>query len=196
VQLATLVSLAEALDLRDTGTADHSRTVGRYCAMIAAELGLAAEHVKRVEVAGILHDIGKIGLPDAILQKPGPLGKTELAEIRTHPEIGAQILGVRGLEDLREWVLAHHERPDGTGYPHRLADEDIPLEAKILAVADAYEAMVADRVYRVGVDERAARAELLRCAGEQFDARVVAAFLTALGAADASADSVSGASAA
>jgi two-component system cell cycle response regulator len=174
----------------------YSRTVGRYCAMIAEELGLPAEHVKRVEVAGILHDIGKIGLPDAILQKPGPLGKTELAEIRTHPEIGAQILSGRGLEDLREWVLGHHERPDGTGYPRCLADQDIPLEAKILAVADAYEAMVADRVYRPGVDERAARAELLRCAGEQFDARVVAAFLTALGAADAAADSVSGASAA
>ena len=195
VQLATLLSLAEALDLRDTGTADHSRTVGRYCAMIAEELGLPAEHVKRVEVAGILHDIGKIGLPDAILQKPGPLGKTELAEIRTHPEIGAQILGGRGLEDLRDWVLAHHERPDGAGYPRGLEDGDIPLEAKILAVADAYEAMVADRVYRPGVDERAARAELLRCAGEQFDARVVAAFLTALGAADTAAGSVSGASA-
>ena len=124
--------------------------------------------------AGILHDIGKIGLPDAILQKPGPLVKTELAEIRTHPEIGAQILGGRGLEDLRDWVLAHHERPDGTGYPRGLADEKIPLEAKILAVADAYEAMIADRVYRPGVDERAARAELLRCAGEQFDARVCA----------------------
>jgi diguanylate cyclase (GGDEF)-like protein len=185
VQLATLLSLAEALDLRDTGTADHSRTVGRYCALIAEELGLPPEHVKRIEVAGILHDIGKIGLPDAILQKPGPLGRTELAEIRTHPEIGGQILSGRGLEDLREWVLAHHERPDGAGYPRGLADPDIPLEAKILAVADAYEAMTADRVYRDGVDERAARAELLRCAGEQFDSRVVAAFLSALSAADA-----------
>src|SRR5215207_1348243 len=86
VQLATLVSLAAALDLRDTGTADHSWTVGRYCGLIAAELGLPLERVKRIEVAGILHDIGKIGLPDAVLQKPGPLGKTELAEIRTHPD--------------------------------------------------------------------------------------------------------------
>jgi diguanylate cyclase (GGDEF)-like protein/putative nucleotidyltransferase with HDIG domain len=185
VQLATLVSLAEALDLRDTGTADHSRTVGRYCAMIAAELGLAPDRVKRIEIAGILHDIGKIGLPDAILQKPGPLGKLEVAEIRTHPEIGAQILSGRGLEDLREWVLAHHERPDGNGYPRGLADDEIPLEAKILAVADAYEAMIADRVYRAGVDERVARNELLRCAGEQFDSRVVAAFLSVLAAADA-----------
>jgi diguanylate cyclase (GGDEF)-like protein/putative nucleotidyltransferase with HDIG domain len=180
VQLATLISLAEALDLRDTGTADHSRTVGRHCAVIAEELGLPPERVKRIEVAGILHDIGKIGLPDAILQKPGPLGKTELAEIRTHPEIGAQILSGRGLEDLREWVLAHHERPDGKGYPRGLSDDEIPLEAKILAVGDAYEAMTADRVYRAGVEERAARAELLRCAGEQFDSRVVAAFLSVL----------------
>jgi diguanylate cyclase (GGDEF)-like protein/putative nucleotidyltransferase with HDIG domain len=180
VQLATLVSLAEALDLRDTGTADHSWTVGRYCGLIAAELGFPPERVKRIQVAGILHDIGKIGLPDAILQKPGPLGKTELAEIRTHPEIGAQVLNSRGLEDVREWVLAHHERPDGKGYPCGLSDSEIPVEAKILAVADAYEAMTADRVYRPGIDERAARAELLRCSGDQFDSRVVAAFLTVL----------------
>lgn len=185
-QLSTLVSLAEALDLRDTGTSDHSWTVGRYSAMIAAELGLPPERVKRVEIAGVLHDIGKVGLPDAILQKPGPLGKNELAEIRTHPEIGAQILNSRGLEDLREWILAHHERPDGKGYPAGLADLEIPLEAKILAVADAYEAMTADRVYRAGIEERAARAELLRCAGDQFDSRVVAAFLTALGRQNAS----------
>jgi diguanylate cyclase (GGDEF)-like protein/putative nucleotidyltransferase with HDIG domain len=184
-QVSTLVSLAEALDLRDTGTSDHSWTVGRYCAMIAAELGLPPERVKRVEVAGVLHDIGKVGLPDAILQKPGPLGKTELAEIRTHPEIGAQILNSRGLEDLREWILAHHERPDGKGYPCGLTDAEIPLEAKILAVADAYEAMTADRVYRAGIDERAARTELLRCSGDQFDSRVIAAFLAALNERDA-----------
>ena len=178
--LATLLSLAEALDLRDTGTAAHSRTVGRYCGLIAKELELSPERVKRIEVAGVLHDIGKIGLPDAILQKPGQLGRSELAEIRTHPEIGAQVLSGRGLEDLRAWVLAHHERPDGKGYPAGLGDELIPLEAKILAVADAFEAMTADRVYRSGMGTRAARAELLRCAGTQFDARVVAAFMAVL----------------
>jgi HD-GYP domain-containing protein (c-di-GMP phosphodiesterase class II) len=133
-------------------------------------------------VAGVLHDIGKIGLPDAILQKPGRLGRAELAEIRTHPEIGAQVLSGRGLEDLRTWVLAHHERPDGMGYPAGLEDLAIPLEAKILAVADAFEAMTADRVYRPGIGTKAARAELLRCAGTQFDSRVVAAFLTVLDA--------------
>jgi len=185
VQLATLLSLAEALDLRDTGTANHARTVGRYCGMIAQELGLPSERVKRVEVAGMLHDIGKIGLPDAILQKPGPLGKAELAEIRTHPEIGGQILSGRGLEDLRQWVLSHHERPDGLGYPKALGDAEIPLEAKILAVGDAYEAMTADRVYRAGLGERTGRQELLRYAGTQFDSRVVAAFLAALSREDA-----------
>jgi diguanylate cyclase (GGDEF)-like protein len=178
--LATLLSLAEALDLRDTGTAAHSRTVGRYCAMIAEELELSPERAKRIEVAGVLHDIGKIGLPDAILQKPGRLGRAELAEIRTHPEIGAQVLSGRGLEDLRGWVLAHHERPDGKGYPAGLTDADIPLEARILAVADAYEAMTADRIYRERLGAKAARSELLRCAGSQFDARVVAAFMAAL----------------
>jgi diguanylate cyclase (GGDEF)-like protein len=178
--LATLLSLAEALDLRDTGTAAHSRTVGRYCGLIARELELPAERAKRIEVAGVLHDIGKIGLPDAILQKPGRLGRNELAEIRTHPEIGAQVLSGRGLEDLRGWVLTHHERPDGKGYPAGLTDADIPLEAKILAVADAYEAMTADRVYRERLGAKAARAELLRCVGTQFDARVVAAFMAVL----------------
>jgi diguanylate cyclase (GGDEF)-like protein len=191
VQLATLLSLAEALDLRDTGTADHSRNVGRYCALIARELGLPRDRTKRIEIAGILHDIGKIGLPDAILQKPGKLGKDELAEIRTHPEIGAQMLGSRGLEDLCGWVRAHHERPDGKGYPLGLADAEIPLEAKILAVGDAYEAMTSNRVYRPGIGDKAARGELLRCAGTQFDARVVAAFMSVLSRIDAEQDALS-----
>ena len=179
-QLATLLALAEALDLRDTGTAAHSRTVGRYCGLIARQLELAPERVQRIEIAGVLHDIGKIGLPDAILQKPGKLGRMEVAKVRTHPEIGAQVLGGHGLEDLRSWVLAHHERPDGRGYPAGLPNDRIPIEAKILAVADAFEAMTANRVYRAGVGSRAARAELLRCTGTQFDARVVAAFMAVL----------------
>jgi diguanylate cyclase (GGDEF)-like protein len=178
--LATLLSLAEALDLRDTGTSTHSRTVGRFAAMMAEQLELPPDRVKRVELAGVLHDIGKIGLPDAILQKPGPLGPAEMAQIRTHPEIGSQVLNGRGLEDLSAWVLAHHERPDGKGYPGGLADSQIPLESKILAVADAFEAMTANRIYRAGIDLKAARAELLRCAGTQFDPRVVAAFMAAL----------------
>jgi len=180
--LPTLLSLAEELDIRDAGTAYHSRTVGRYCSLIAAQLGLPAEHVERIEIAGRLHDIGKIGVPNAVLQKPSALGAGEMAQVRTHPEIGAQVLGGHGLEDLRGWVIAHHERPDGKGYPAGLTDAEIPLEAKIIAVADAYEAMTADRVYRAGIGSKAARVELLRCAGTQFDPRVIAAFMGVLDA--------------
>jgi diguanylate cyclase (GGDEF)-like protein len=180
--LSTLLSLTEALDIRDAGTANHSRTVARYCVLIAERLSLEPDHVERIGMAGRLHDIGKIGVPNAVLQKPGPLGAREMAQVRTHPEIGAEVLGGEGLEDLRGWVIAHHERPDGKGYPNGLTDGQIPLEAKIIAVADAFEAMTADRVYRTGIGHKAARAELLRCAGTQFDARVIAAFMAVLDA--------------
>jgi two-component system, cell cycle response regulator len=180
--LSTLLSLTEALDIRDAGTANHSRTVARYCVLIAEQLGLEPDHVERVEMAGRLHDIGKVGVPNEVLQKPGPLGTREMAQIRTHPEIGAEVLSGEGLEDLRTWVIAHHERPDGKGYPKGLTDAQIPLEAKIIAVADAYEAMTADRVYRSGIGSKPARVELLRCAGTQFDSRVTAAFMAVLDA--------------
>ena len=180
--LPTLLSLTEALDIRDAGTANHSRTVARYCVLIAEQLGLEPDHVERVEMAGRLHDIGKVGVPNEVLQKPGPLGAREMAQIRTHPEIGAEVLSGEGLEDLRSWVIAHHERPDGKGYPQGMTDGEIPLEAKIIAVADAYEAMTADRVYRTGIGSKAARVELLRCAGTQFDSRVAAAFMAVLDA--------------
>ena len=179
-QLATVLNLAEALDMRDTGTARHSQTVGRYSELMARELGLPAEQVERVRVAGVLHDIGKIGVSDAILRKPGPLTEDEYHQMKKHPEIGARILGGSGLNDIREWILAHHERPDGRGYPSRLADADIPLEAKILAVADSYEAMTSDRVYRKSIGARAAREQLEECSGSQFDPQVVAAFLRVL----------------
>jgi diguanylate cyclase (GGDEF)-like protein/putative nucleotidyltransferase with HDIG domain len=180
LQLATLLSLAEALDMRDTGDTRHSHAVGDYCQLMAEELGLQPEHVKRVRIAGMLHDIGKVGIQDALLAKPGRLTAVERSEIATHPEIGAQLLLAEGFEDLRAWVLAHHERPDGKGYPLGLEDGEIPLEAKILAVADAYEAMIADRPYRSALGPHGARSELLRCSGEQFDARVVSALLAGL----------------
>ena len=175
--LATLVSLAEALDLRDSGTAQHSKLVGDYAEGIARELGLSEARTERVRLAGILHDIGKVGVPDAILCKAGPLDEEEWEEIRKHPEIGARILGTRELVDIREWVLASHERLDGRGYPRRLAGNQIPLEARILAVADAYEAMTGDRSYRPAISEGAAIQELRSCAGPQFDPEVVAAFV-------------------
>ena len=133
-----------------------------------------------MRLAGVLHDVGKIGVSDRVLTKPGPLDPDEWQQMRTHPEIAARLLAHPEFEDLRSWVLAHHERPDGKGYPAGLAGEEIPLEARILAVADAYEAMTADRSYRSALGDEAARAELQAGAGTQFDARVVAALLDAL----------------
>ena len=126
-QLATVLNLAEALDMRDTGTARHSQTVGTYCELMARELGLTREQTDRVRVAGVLHDIGKIGVADSILCKPGPLTDSEYEAMKKHPEIGARILGGSGLDDIRGWILAHHERPDGRGYPFGLHASDIPL---------------------------------------------------------------------
>jgi diguanylate cyclase (GGDEF)-like protein/putative nucleotidyltransferase with HDIG domain len=180
VQVSTLLSLAEALDLRDAGTADHSQTVGRHCEAVARELGLPPARVERVRLAGILHDIGKLGVSDLILAKPGPLTDEEWEEMRRHPEIGARILGSSEFDDIRSWVLAHHERPDGRGYPSGLRKDEIPLEARILAVADAYEAMTSDRVYRRALGRERAREELRRGSGTQFDPRVVEALLTVL----------------
>jgi diguanylate cyclase (GGDEF)-like protein/putative nucleotidyltransferase with HDIG domain len=180
VYLITALSLAEALDLRDTGTARHSQTVGRYAEMMAVRLGLPPARVERVRLAGMLHDIGKIAVPDSILQKPGPLTEEECVEMQKHCEIGAQMLGASALQDVRQWVVAHHERIDGRGYPKGLAGDEIPLEARILSVADAYEAMTADRPYRAALTEEDAREELVCGAGSQFDAAVVEAFLSAL----------------
>jgi diguanylate cyclase (GGDEF)-like protein/putative nucleotidyltransferase with HDIG domain len=181
----TVLALAEVIDIRDAGTAAHSETVGRYAGAIAREMGLSSELVERVRFGGIVHDVGKIGIPDSVLRKPGWLDEQDWEEMRRHPEIGARILRGANLDDIGEWVLAHHERPDGHGYPNGLAGVDIPLEARILAVADAYEAMTSDRVYRPAMSPQAARDELRRCSGSQFDSRVVEAFLELLSRTDA-----------
>jgi HD-GYP domain-containing protein (c-di-GMP phosphodiesterase class II) len=174
-QLAAAMLLAETLDLRDVATARHSETVGLYAEQIARELGFAADEIERVRAAGILHDIGKLGIADATLHKPGTLDDHEWAEIEGHPELGSRILEHANLRDIAAWVLHHHERVDGTGYPRALAGEEIPLEARILAVADAYEAMTSDRPYRAALPLEAAREELRRGAGRQFDGEVVSA---------------------
>ena len=180
MQLATVIALAEALDIRDTGTARHSQEVGRLAELMAEELRLPADRIERVRIAGILHDVGKIGISDRVLTKPGPLSEQEWHEMKTHPQIAARLLSRPEFTDLRSWIVAHHERPDGKGYPEGLSGEEIPLEARILAVADAYEAMTADRVYRPALGVEAARAELTAGAGEQFDADVVQALIRAL----------------
>jgi diguanylate cyclase (GGDEF)-like protein/putative nucleotidyltransferase with HDIG domain len=178
--LGTVLALAEALDIRDTATACHSKTVGRFAEMIARQIGLPPDAVERIRLAGMLHDIGKIAVSNILLSKPDPLTDEEWVEMRRHAEIGARILGNARLADIGEWVLAHHERPDGYGFPFGIANGDIPLESRILAVADAYEAMTSNRVYRAAMSPEAAREELLRNAGTQFDERVVEALLAAL----------------
>jgi putative nucleotidyltransferase with HDIG domain len=178
--LATVLSLAEALDQRDSGTAKHSQTVGLLCEMMARELGFDEDRVDRLRLAGILHDIGKIGVPDSILCKPGPLTSEEMDQMKRHPELGARMLSSSELDDVRGWILAHHERPDGTGYPKGLTASEIPVEAAIVAVGDAYEAMTSDRVYRMAIGTEKAREELLRWSGKQFDPEVVEAFLRAI----------------
>jgi diguanylate cyclase (GGDEF)-like protein len=180
LRLAAVMLLAETLDLRDAGTAQHSRTVGAFAKRTATGLGLDAERVERIHAAGVLHDLGKLGIADAILYKPGPLDDDEWKEIMRHPEIGARILEHAGLSDIACWVRAHHERLDGRGYPKGIGGHEIPLEARILAVADAYEAMIADRPYRAGMPAASACEELIRCSGTQFDPAVVDVFLAAL----------------
>jgi len=178
--VAVVLDLAEAVDLRFSGSARHSETVGRYAEMMARELGLPAERVGRVRLAGMLHDIGKVGVPDSILNKPAKLTDEEFEIVKRHPALGAQILEHPSFSDVRKWVGAHHERPDGCGYPRGICGEALPLEARILAVADAYEAMTSDRCYRSSIGHTAAAEELEGAAGTQFDERVVAALLAVI----------------
>jgi diguanylate cyclase (GGDEF)-like protein/putative nucleotidyltransferase with HDIG domain len=180
LRLAAVINLAEALDIRDTGTADHAYAVAHYAQMMAEELGFDAARAERVRLAGLLHDVGKVGMTNGVSAKPGPLDEAEWGEMRTHPEIAARLLDRSEFEDLREWILHHHERVDGTGYPSGLEGDAIPLESRILAIADAYEAMTADRVYRPALGQQAARVELVAGSGAQFDGQVVEAFLSVL----------------
>ena len=173
--MVTVTALAGAVDARHPTTVGHAEGVARLAAAIGAELGLDPARVEDLRVAGLLHDVGKIGISEEILVKDGPLSPSEWEEMRRHPEMGHRMLAGARLDVVRPWVLHHHERLDGTGYPEGLGGEDIPLEAKILAVADAFDAMVHDRPYRTAVGAPAAVAELRRCAGSQFDPDVVGA---------------------
>jgi putative nucleotidyltransferase with HDIG domain len=175
---ATLAALSGALDVRDTETEGHARRVVRYMELIAEGLNVPVEQYATLRRGALLHDIGKIGVPDHILRKPGPLTENEWHTMKTHPDLGAKIIAnVPFLEDVAVIIRAHHERWDGNGYPEGLADERIPLGARIFAVADSFDAMTSDRPYRRGRQLDAALAEIQRCAGTQFDPQVVAAFL-------------------
>ena len=180
VELAALINLAEALDVLETGSATHCQRVGRFAELTARELGLPPEAVERVRLAGILHDVGRVALPDSVMAKPGPLTDDEWAWVRAHPAVGARMVETTEYEDIRSWIMFHHERPDGHGYPEGRRADDVPLESAIIAVADAYEAMTSDRPYRSALGPEEAAGELRREAGRQFDADVVEALLRAV----------------
>ena len=169
-------SLAKAVDARDTYTGSHSTRVAELSAWIAHRLGLDREQIELTRLAGSLHDLGKLAIPEEILRKPGPLTDPERLVLQRHPEIGHRMLENLGVDPVAEWVLHHHERWDGTGYPERLRGEEIPLGARIIFVADAYDAMTSDRAYRGRLTPREAIEELERCSGTQFDPEIVAAF--------------------
>jgi putative nucleotidyltransferase with HDIG domain len=175
--LTTMTTLADTIDLRDPYTAGHSKRVAAYSKLLAEDLGLTMLEVERIEAGALMHDIGKVGVPDAVLFKPGPLDAEERMLIRGHPVIGAGILSaVPSMSEIVPCILHHHERVDGHGYPDGLAGDAIPLGARIIAVADAFDAMTTDRPYRRGLAVDAAVEELLRQEGTQFDRRCVLAF--------------------
>jgi HD-GYP domain-containing protein (c-di-GMP phosphodiesterase class II) len=172
--------LCSALDLRDNVTHGHARHVSELASIVAWQMGLRKEQVRRIEKAAVLNDIGKIGVADAVLAKPGPLDDAEWAEMKRHPELGCRMLQrIDFLKDVAEIVHAHHERYDGEGYPRGLKGDQIPLEARIFAVVDAYDAMTSHRPYRKARPHRKAVEEIVRNSGVQFDPDVVRAFLEA-----------------
>ncbi|QJT09736.1 HD-GYP domain-containing protein [Oceanidesulfovibrio marinus] len=174
-------SLGNAMDAKDHCTKDHSEQVAVVAYGLALELGFSPKRAGAIHIAGHLHDIGKIGLPDSILSKPGKLDEHEWAEVRRHPVIGAQIVApvaaLNGASGIAGMILHHHERWDGRGYPDGLDGRDIPAGARVLAVADSLSAMVQDRPYRPGMSMADALEELWHASGTQLDPSMVAAFL-------------------
>ncbi len=176
----TVEALAEAIEKKDRYTGGHTKRVVFYSMAIAAHLPLTDEQRERIRLGAILHDVGKIGIEDRILKKPAPLDDTEWPIMKTHPELGYQIMKkVDGLKDVIAGMRLHHERWDGKGYPLGLKGEEIPLIARIISVADTYDAMVSTRPYRKGLDPKIAYDEITKYAGTQFCPTVCEAFVKA-----------------
>jgi diguanylate cyclase (GGDEF)-like protein/putative nucleotidyltransferase with HDIG domain len=184
-QAHVIEALATALVERDRYTGEHSAFVVDMARTVAATIGLDEVEVERVGHAALLHDIGKVGMPDRVLHKPGPLVGEEWDVMREHPVIGERILrAIPGMGSVARIVRHEHERFDGAGYPDGLAGEEIPLGSRIILACDAYHAMTSDRPYRAAMGHAHAVAELVRCAGSQFDPRIVAALVSQLGRGD------------
>jgi HD-GYP domain-containing protein (c-di-GMP phosphodiesterase class II) len=178
LMMGLLHSLVSAVDAKDAYTCGHSERVALLSRLLAQEANFGDTFVDRVYMAGLLHDVGKIGVPETVLQKTGKLSPEEFEQIKKHPEIGARILGdIKQLADILPGVLHHHERFDGKGYPHGLAGQNIPLMGRIICVADCFDAMTSSRTYRKAMPLEVAMTELRRCAGTQFDPDLTDAFL-------------------
>jgi HD-GYP domain-containing protein (c-di-GMP phosphodiesterase class II) len=175
--LSTVTALAEAVEKRDPYTGGHVRRVVQYSILLGFELGLPAEELDRLRLASALHDVGKIAVPDQVLRKPAPLDPDETVLMKRHTIDGAEIVArIPELHDILPGVRSHHERLDGLGYPDGLVDADIPLPARIIAVADTYDAMTTSRPYRRALDRSRAVSEIVGGAGSQFCPVVVSAF--------------------
>jgi putative nucleotidyltransferase with HDIG domain len=174
----TLEAMGDALDLRDEETEGHSRRVTAYTIALAQAMGLESDELRVIARGAFLHDIGKIATPDSILLKPGKLSREEMATMKEHCKRGYEMVRkIPFLREAAEIIYAHQERFDGTGYPRGLREEEIPLGARIFAIADSLDAMTSDRPYRKGTTFAAATEEIVQCAGKQFDPQIVAAFL-------------------
>jgi putative nucleotidyltransferase with HDIG domain len=178
LMMGLLHSLTSAVDAKDAYTCGHSERVALLSRTLAQSAGLSEAEVERIYMAGLLHDVGKIGVPEAVLQKTGRLTAEEFEQIKKHPEIGARILrDVKQLEDILPGVMHHHERYDGRGYPSALAGENIPIMGRIICLADCFDAMTSSRTYRKALPLEVALTEIRRCAGTQFDPVLSDAFL-------------------
>jgi HD-GYP domain-containing protein (c-di-GMP phosphodiesterase class II) len=178
LMMGLLHSLTSAVDAKDAYTCGHSERVALLSRHLAATIGLSDALVERVYMAGLLHDVGKIGVPEAVLQKPGKLTAEEFEQMKKHPEIGARILAdIKQVKDILPGVLHHHERYDGKGYPYGLAGENIPQMGRILCLADCFDAMTSNRTYRKALPLEVALTEIRRCSGTQFDPALADAFL-------------------
>ena len=179
--LDTIQSLRYAVEAKDPYTRGHSDRVSEYAVLIGRKMGLPEDEIKTLQIGGLFHDIGKIGVPDSILQKEAKLTDDEYSQIKNHPSIGAHILGeAEAFKDIIPIVKHHHERFDGRGYPSRLSGEKIPLLARITAVADTFDAMTSKRSYRNALDIQYVKEEIERCKGTQFDPKIAEVFLEIL----------------